>query len=288
MMPSLLTYGGLLHDPGYAGQAVDMNFDKWYNLINSQATAIQFGYAVARDVADGTCKAPSADSDVIIGISGRWAIKASPGYGQTSANVVQFAQYDQVPVMRDGMIYAVPVENVQRGDRVVSLTAQNGALGGESGNVGGSDATLAPAKAATGTITLAVNPTAGDTVTINGTAVTFVAALTSGIQVLIGATAAATATALAAVLSASADAQLVKFKYVDLGDGIVELTAVTAGTGGNALTLATSNAVAVVLSGATLAGGAAATGGAGRAPVPNAVWETTTAAGSLGVVYINN
>lgn len=114
---------------------------------------------------------------------------------------------------------------------------------------------------ATGSIAVAAQPAAGDTVTLGGTIVTFVAANPVGNQVIIGATAAATAQALAAFLIGSLDANLVKFGY-SLAGSTVTTTAVAIGTGGNALTLATSNAGASTVSGATLSGGAANTGNA--------------------------
>lgn len=114
---------------------------------------------------------------------------------------------------------------------------------------------------ASGTILLAAVPTAGDTVTIGGTAITFVTANPAGNQVLLGATAAATAQNLLAFLLGSSDANLVKFSYT-LNSATITATAAAIGTGGNSLTLATSNAVAVTLSGATLSGGVANTGNA--------------------------
>lgn len=114
---------------------------------------------------------------------------------------------------------------------------------------------------ATGSITLANNPAAGDTVTIGGTVVTFVAANPVGNQVLLGASAIATAQALEAFLAGSSDANLVKFTY-SVNNAVVTLTAAAIGTGGNALTLATSDAANITLSGATLSGGTANTGNA--------------------------
>jgi hypothetical protein len=112
-----------------------------------------------------------------------------------------------------------------------------------------------------GTITLAAVPTAGDTITIGGTVVTFVAANPVGNQVLIGATASATAQNLEAFLAGSADTNLIKFTY-SINGAVVTATAAVIGTGGNSLTLVTSNAVAITLSGATLTGGVANTGNA--------------------------
>ncbi|MCA7953854.1 DUF3383 family protein [Burkholderia seminalis] len=110
--------------------------------------------------------------------------------------------------------------------------------------------------AASGTITLTANPAANDTVTINGTAVTFVAAAPAGSQVLIGANAAATAANLQAFLAASADANLSQCSYATVGT-VTTVTAIALGNAGNAITLAKSS-TAITLSGATLAGGVAA------------------------------
>lgn len=114
---------------------------------------------------------------------------------------------------------------------------------------------------ASGTITVAAVPTAGDTVTIQGTVVTFVAANPYGNQVLIGATAAATATALEALLTGSTDANLSKMSYA-INGAVITATSKALGTAGNAYTLATSDNTAFTLSGATLAGGTANTGNA--------------------------
>jgi hypothetical protein len=112
---------------------------------------------------------------------------------------------------------------------------------------------------ASGTIVVAAVPTAADTVTIAGTAVTFVAANPVGNQVLIGATAAATAVNFVNFLIGSGDTNLVKCTY-SLSGSTITVTAAAIGTGGNALTLATSDVPAFTLSGATLSGGTANAG----------------------------
>jgi len=114
---------------------------------------------------------------------------------------------------------------------------------------------------ASGSITLAGNPIAGDTITLAGTTITFVATNPYGNQVLIGATAAASAQNLEAFLASSADSNLSKFTYSVNGSAITTTSAAT-GTAGNALTLATSDATNITLSGSTLSGGAANTGNA--------------------------
>lgn len=118
---------------------------------------------------------------------------------------------------------------------------------------------------ASGTITIGT-PVPGDTVTVFGTAVTFVAADPSGLQVQCAATAtqaaptsAQMAAALQAMLASSSDVNLVKGTYSVAG-AVVTATAAAIGTGGNSLTLATSDSSQITLSGATLSGGTANTG----------------------------
>jgi hypothetical protein len=123
-----------------------------------------------------------------------------------------------------------------------------------------------PGKAfASGTIQIAALPAAGDTLTIGGTVINFAAAVPDvappPATVYIGATPAATAQALLAYLNGSTDANLAKFTYALAGSSITA-TAAVPGAGGNALTLASSDAAAFTLSGATLAGGTNNTGNA--------------------------
>lgn len=113
---------------------------------------------------------------------------------------------------------------------------------------------------ATGTITIATQPTNGQTITVNGKTVTFRTALTgSGIEVLIGANAAGTATNLAAVLNASVDPAIAVADY-SAAASVVTVTYGARGTAGNSFTIATGTAGAsVTVSGATLSGGVAVT-----------------------------
>ncbi len=138
----------------------------------------------------------------------------------------------------------------------------------------GVPAGVAPAGvAATGLITIATNPAASDTLTIAGTAITFEMSGASGNQVNLGGTPALTAAALLTFLQASVDANLVKCTYAASGSTGIAVTAAAVGTGGNALTLATSVPAKITLSGATLAGGAHNTG--------NATIGAITAGGSV-------
>lgn len=125
---------------------------------------------------------------------------------------------------------------------------------------------------AANTALMATLPVAGDTLTIAGTPITFVAANPNPAlnQVMIGGngmggfpvtppTIAGTLNALMALLVGSADVNLSKFTY-SLAGSTVTMTAVAYGVAGNALTLATSNPAAFTLGGATASGGTANTG----------------------------
>jgi hypothetical protein len=129
---------------------------------------------------------------------------------------------------------------------------------------------------ATGSITLTSNPSASDTVTINGVVITFVASGATGAQVNIGTAAADTATNLAALIngvpdSVDPDTSMPVYGTEPLaGVGVtaqidgsnaaeLDLASIAPGTAGNAITLATSDAGKITVSGATLSGGAAET-----------------------------
>jgi hypothetical protein len=112
---------------------------------------------------------------------------------------------------------------------------------------------------ATGTITIATQPTTGQTITVNGQTVTFKTAASGPLDVTIGANAAGTAANLAAVLNESSVPAIAAANY-SAAAAIVTVTYDTRGTAGNAFTLATGTAgVSVTMSGATLTGGVNAT-----------------------------
>jgi hypothetical protein len=69
---------------------------------------------------------------------------------------------------------------------------------------------------ATGSAAFTTNPAPADTLTLNGTVVTFVASGAAGLQVNIGPNLPATLQNLITMLQASADTQLVKFQYAIL------------------------------------------------------------------------
>lgn len=115
-------------------------------------------------------------------------------------------------------------------------------------------ATTGAGVAASATITLSANPSNLDTVTLNGTVITFVSGTPSGSQVKIGASKEATMANLQVFLQASTDTQLVKCTY-STTLAVTTITYGVVGTVGNAFTLTKSGANIAVSGGGTLTGG---------------------------------
>lgn len=111
--------------------------------------------------------------------------------------------------------------------------------------------------------------------TASGATLTGGAAGATGLQSNLGATLALTLSNLLAMLTASADAQLVKFLYALSGTQL-NLTAATAGTAENALTIATTVAGAVPTTGGLMVGGTAT-----NTAIPQGEFDSTGAAGAL-------
>lgn len=116
-----------------------------------------------------------------------------------------------------------------------------------------STATVSGAQA-TGSITFTGQPANNDTVTVGGTAITFVTGSPTGNQVQIAGTTALTEAALLSFLQGSADTNIVKCTYAQGSGTSINLTYVNEGTAGNSFTLAKSS-TNISLSGATLSGG---------------------------------
>lgn len=110
---------------------------------------------------------------------------------------------------------------------------------------------------ARGTLTFVTNPVATETIAVNGVTFTFVAGASTATNVHIGVTKEDTALELVNVLNASANASVNVATYsVANGGTVITITYDTAGTGGNAFTLANSSGtVAVTRSASTLLGG---------------------------------
>lgn len=256
--PDLSTYGGRLRDLGYAGEIVDTNPATIESKTNDQATAIDFGVAVARSAADNTCKAPSAVTDKIIGISVRHAIRPAAADG-----TVNYAQKDSVPIIRDGYVYAVAAENVTRGDTVVALTASAGTLGSTANTAVGTAA--APTFAGTG----------------NG-----VMTLDATTPVLAGAkNGSYTATCVAAATNSGT------FRVED-PDGYVLGDVAVGATFADDIKFVIADGATDFVVGDKFT--IAVTTGAGRIPLDGtngnakAQWETTTTSGAIGIVSVLN
>lgn len=134
--------------------------------------------------------------------------------------------------------------------------ADNGRFVIKSGTTGAtSSISFLSDPTAFGSITIAAgNAANNDTVTINGTAVTFKSSNPASNQVLIGADEAATAANLQTFLASSLDANLALCSYLRLGAVVYAVAKVT-GTAGNGYTLAKSG-TNITVSGAAFSGGA--------------------------------
>ena len=104
-----------------------------------------------------------------------------------------------------------------------------------------------------GTISFSAPPADNDTISLNGTTVTFKTSGAAGNQINIPATAALTAQAVAAFANGSVDVNIAVANYRAVGS-VVYMIAKASGVGGNAYTLAKSG-TSITVSGATLAGG---------------------------------
>ncbi len=110
-----------------------------------------------------------------------------------------------------------------------------------------------PTLPAAGSITFTTNPATNTTLVLNGTTWTFVSSLTTGNQLLIGATLDVTLASAVKTLRESNDANTIDFIYFATATLLI-FAAATGGSGGNALKISTTVAGATA-SGPTLTGG---------------------------------
>ena len=129
-----------------------------------------------------------------------------------------------------------------------------------------------PNSAAGGYFSFSANPNPGDTITLNGTVVTFVSSGATGNQVNIGASLATTISNALTFLNGSADAQISKCSYNgayfpaaatsnSTAVGTIEALDKTGGAAGNSFTLAISSAVGSKSASTLLYGGSPYLGG---------------------------
>ena len=108
--------------------------------------------------------------------------------------------------------------------------------------------------AATGTLTFNGQPSANDSFTLGGTAITFVASSPIGNQVVIGSTEAITIQNFLTFIQQSLDTNISKCTYVMNSANVIGITDKTPGTAGNSFTLAKSG-TNLAVSAADLSGG---------------------------------
>lgn len=115
--------------------------------------------------------------------------------------------------------------------------------------------TTTAAGSASGSIKFAGQPASNSTITINGTAFTFVSTTPTGNQIQIGATLSDTLDNAVTALNASAVSGVALATYSKSGTDTLAIAADTAGTTGNAFTLVAAATSKGTISGAALAGG---------------------------------
>lgn len=133
-----------------------------------------------------------------------------------------------------------------------------------------------------GSISYTAQPTAADTITVNGVVITYVAGTPAANQVQIGADLATTLASTAALINAAPDTYLVTANVS--GGNTLNLTAVSEGTAGNTIALADSSTNTTV-SGATLTDVTGAETVPGANPVGVAMFAVpaTTPGGKLTI-----
>ena len=148
--PTLATAGGREFAAAYAGMIALQFPHRVLTGINSSATGIDFGVAVAATGAttpavgtDQQVKPWAADADRIAGVSVRNPI-IDP---LSTAGVITYAQYKNLPVLVEGVIWVQVAEDVREGDEGLIITA-----GGAGNSVAGSFASSKGGVAGTGRV----------------------------------------------------------------------------------------------------------------------------------------
>ena len=231
----------------------------------NQGLALEFGHEYMRVILDGafvvetpiSIGGASQADPAVLTFGAEGASAATPN---NAAVTFSYAPGDLVTLA--GGTELTPAVLAVTTSELVSILAKLAGTGYAINDTitlaGGTSSTSAIAKvasviavSATGFVTFSVNPSDGDTVTLNGVAWTFKTAPTTVAQTQIQSTLAGTLAQLAADLNASANGSLTVATYSSTPKTInVAYTAT--GTGGNAYTLAASVAVP---SAGTLTGG---------------------------------
>lgn len=127
--PTLDTYGGKLRDRGYAGDFADLRISSTSSRVAK--SNIEFGDAVTPDTDENTCKAPTADTDNIIGIALRNVNRPAASDG-----TVKYLTGDGVTIVEQGYIWAKANEAVVPQDIAVVKAGTSGFGGVSNGGAG--------------------------------------------------------------------------------------------------------------------------------------------------------
>lgn len=135
-MSSILdTVGGTTFVSGFQGQLTGpVELAKIETRINENATGIDIGVPVCRGAAQtvlgapGNCK-PMVSGGKLIGLSSRALSEMNASTGST----VLYVQFKDVPILKDGDIRVLAVENVTEGDDVIGVVASPTGCGGTTG-----------------------------------------------------------------------------------------------------------------------------------------------------------
>jgi len=196
-----------------------------------------------------------------------------------AAPVDTYQNLANMAVMTTGHIWVLAKAAVVAGDPLFYNATDGGFINAATG------------EAATGYIDFSSNPVAGNTVTLQGSAIAFVASGATGLQCNLGPTLGDTLVNLAAMQNASADTNLVLLSTkayppspggAGQGSGAYRLMIASKapGVAGNAYTVAT-NVPGATVSGATLSGGAA-----GGVAVSGGFWLSSSIAGDLAIAAL--
>lgn len=267
--------------PFLLGMIIDENDAETITRVCNTAAGIGFGVAVSQDTVDKNCVLGGSK---LIGLTQRDKTLALAAVDPLSVldnpnPLDKYGQWTNVSIVTRGRVAVRAGASVAAYDALFYDTTSGLLTNSASGG------------AASGSIAFTGMPVDGNTVTIQGTAVTFKATTPGALQVQIGNTLGDTLVNLATFLNASADANLVLMKYAadppspgGVGQGSGANTLLVAskavGVAGNAYTLAT-NVPGTTLSGATLSGGTAA-----ATAITGGRWYTSALAGQLAVASL--
>lgn len=264
--------------PGMVSHETSYDISTW---LCGTAAGIPFG-AVVTAVAGQPKQAVIGGSGPILGIAAiditQTGLPLDPlGGVETAADKYPLGM--NMGVLTRGRIWVLAQADVNAGDAVYYEQA------------GGTLSNSASGTAASGQVQFTSQPNDGDTITLNGTVITFKTTGATGSQVNIGATLGGTLSALESFINtnAAADAQVAKFKAEayppspgGAGEGsganTLRYGARTVGTAGNALTV-TSTVTGTTVTG--MAGGTAA-----ATLIPSAMWLDTAVAGDIARISL--